>query len=329
VKKVDHSVLQLSLISWYKDNHRDLPWRRTKDPYEIWISEVMLQQTTVTAVKPYYAAFLKKFPTVKALAKAPQSQVLEAWAGLGYYSRARNLHKAAKVIVDLKDFPCTTEELLELPGFGPYTARAVAAFAFNEKVGVLDGNVIRLLSRLTGQAVEHWKPAGRGVLQQFSDQLAQVDDAHTLNQALIELGATLCTPKNPPCMICPWIKNCEAYKKDLIEKLPLKKPKQEQQIWIWRPQVFEKSGAIGFIQNDYLPFLKGQWILPGTSEKVSLKPKKFNIEHGITKYSIYIQIQKSKSIKPPVDVRWIKISEIKKVNPTNLIQKVLQEGLKP
>lgn len=328
MKKFDHSALQLSLISWYKDNHRDLPWRRTKNPYEIWISEVMLQQTTVTAVKPYYAAFLKKFPTVQSLAKAPQNQVLEAWAGLGYYSRARNLHKAAKEIALLSEFPTTSAELQKLPGFGPYTSRAVATFAFNEKVGVLDGNVIRLLSRLTGQAVEHWKPAGRQVLQSFSDELAQVDDAHTFNQALIELGATLCSPKNPTCLICPWIRQCEAQKKDLIETLPLKKPKQDQQIWVWKPQLFEKAGAIGFIQNDYLPFLKGQWILPGTSEKLKTKPKKFHIEHGITKYSIYIQIEKSANLKAPKNTRWIKLSEIKKVNPTNLIQKVLQEGLR-
>lgn len=328
MKKLRYSDLQLSLISWYKDNHRDLPWRRTKDPYAIWISEVMLQQTTVTAVKPYYAAFLKKFPNVQSLAKAPQNRVLEAWAGLGYYSRARNLHSAAKKISQLKEFPNTSKELLELPGFGPYTSRAVAAFAFNEKVGVLDGNVIRLLSRLTGQDVEHWKPAGRQILQKVSDDLAQVNDAHTLNQALIELGATLCTPQNPTCMICPWIRDCEAYKKDLISSLPLKKPKQDQQIWIWKPQLFEKSGSIGFVQNDYLPFLKGQWILPGTSEQIKSKPKTFHVEHGITKYSIYIQIQKKLASSAPSHVRWIKKNEIKKVNPTNLIQKVLQEGLR-
>lgn len=328
MKKLSYSELQLSLISWYKDNHRDLPWRRTKDPYEIWISEVMLQQTTVTAVKPYYSAFLKKFPTVQALAKAPQNRVLEAWAGLGYYSRARNLHAAAKKISLLKEFPQTSQELLMLPGFGPYTSRAVAAFAFNEKVGVLDGNVIRLISRLTGQAVEHWKPAGRQILQKVSDDLAQLEDAHTLNQALIELGATLCTPTNPTCMICPWIRHCEGYKKDLIETLPLKKPKQDQQIWIWKPQLFIKAGSIGFIQNDYLPFLKGQWILPGTSEKIKSKPKTFHVEHGITKYSIYIQIQKKIVSEAPSDIRWIKLNQVKKLNPTNLIQKVLQEGLK-
>lgn len=325
MKKTELSFLQLSLTSWYKDNHRDLPWRRTKDPYSIWISEVMLQQTTVTAVKPYYDAFLKKFPTLSVLAEAPENQVLESWAGLGYYSRARNLHRAAKEIHTQGVFPTSASELEKLPGFGPYTSRAVATFAFNEKVGVLDGNVIRLLSRLTGQAVEHWKPKGRSELQTLADQLAQLDDAHTLNQALIELGATLCIPQNPTCLICPWLKKCQAQKNNLVSQLPLKKPKMDFQIWLWKPQIYKRKGEIGFVMNDYLPFLKGQWILPGQVEKLKKKPKQFDLKHGITKYDIYIQIQKNPSAAP-TGTKWIKTNQIKKVNPSNLIQKVLLQS---
>jgi A/G-specific adenine glycosylase len=285
----------------------------------------MLQQTTVTAVKPYYDAFLKKFPTLSVLAQAPENQVLESWAGLGYYSRARNLHRAAKEIHRLGVFPTSASELEKLPGFGPYTSRAVATFAFNEKVGVLDGNVIRLLSRLTGQAVEHWKPKGRSELQTLADQLAQLDDAHTLNQALIELGATLCIPQNPTCLICPWLKKCQAQKNNLINQLPLKKPKMDFQIWLWKPQIYKRKGEIGFVMNDYLPFLKGQWILPGQVEKLKKKPKQFDLKHGITKYDIYIQIQKNPSAAP-AGTKWIKTNQIKKVNPSNLIQKVLLQS---
>lgn len=320
------TLAQSSLISWYKDNHRDLPWRRTKDPYKIWISEVMLQQTTVTAVIPYYERFLKLFPTLEALATAPIENVLEAWAGLGYYSRARNLHKAAQALSLNKGFPTTAQELMEYPGFGPYTSRAVSTFAFNEPVGVLDGNVIRLLSRYYGLQAEHWTPKGRVQLQAKADEMAQTEDAHTLNQAMIELGATICTPQNPSCLLCPWVKACVARKTDQIATLPLKKPKPTFEAWLWKPEIHVKNGKIAFVVNDHLPFLKGQWILPGTSKKITEKPKKFDVKHGITKFDIYIQLARSE--KPQgKDLKWVPLQDVKKINPTSMIQKILKQGL--
>jgi A/G-specific adenine glycosylase len=327
VKSLNSSQLQVSLIQWYKDNHRDLPWRRTKDPYTIWISEVMLQQTTVTAVLPYFHQFLKRFPNLESLAKAPLENILESWSGLGYYSRARNLHKAAQSLHLQSTFPTTFEKLLEFPGFGPYTARAVASFAFGQKVGVLDGNVIRLLSRLHNAPVEHWKPLGRDQLQKWSDELANCDEADIINQALIELGATLCSKLKPNCFLCPWSSSCQARKAGTVDQLPLKKPKAQQESWLWEPEIVIRGQKIGLVQNDHLPFLKGQWIFPGTSKKILKKPRLFDVKHGITKYDIYVKIKKDTKSSAS-RLRWVDQKSLKKINPTNLLQKILGEALK-
>ncbi len=159
-------------LEWYRKNRRDLPWRHTRDPYSIWISETMLQQTTTQAVIPFYERFLKRFPDVRSLAAGRLEDVFEMWSGLGYYSRARNLHKAAKALAERR-FPRRFEELIELPGFGPYTARAVASLAFGQEAGVLDGNVIRVLSRVHDLAEEWWKTSGRKKLQTLSDAWVQ------------------------------------------------------------------------------------------------------------------------------------------------------------
>ncbi len=285
----------------------------------------MLQQTTVTAVLPYYERFLRLFPTLESLANAPENRVLEAWSGLGYYSRARNLHRAAQALVANKGFPQTVDKLLEYPGFGPYTARAVATFAFGAPVGVVDGNVIRLLSRFYGLEVQHWLPKGRHLLQEKADELAQTPQASTLNQALIELGATLCTPQNPSCLLCPWLSQCQAHRSDRIDKLPLRRPKAKMETWLWKPQIHFQNGKIGFVQNDHLPFLKGQWILPGLSMKIDKKPKQYDVKHGITKFDIYIQLEKSQ--QPQGKMKWVPLKDIKKISPTSMIQKVLKQGL--
>ena len=235
----------------------------------------MLQQTTVVAVIPYYERFLKKFPTVKDLAKAPESDVLEAWAGLGYYSRARNLHKAAKEIV-ANGFPKNASGLLELPGFGPYTSRAVASIAYDEAVGVLDGNVIRVLSRKYGKKTEWWNSAPRDELQKMSDSLAEIGSPAEINQALMELGATVCTPQKVSCLLCPWSSDCVAREKNLVEKLPLKKPRKESEVWVWQPEVHIRKNQVALVQNTYAPFLKGQWIFPGKVLTQEKKPKNFD-----------------------------------------------------
>lgn len=319
----DHKLDHKQLTQWYKKNQRALPWRQNKDPYRIWLSEVMLQQTTVVAVIPYFEKFLKKFPTVQHLANAPENEVLEAWAGLGYYSRARNLHKAAKALAT-QGFPQTAAELLQLPGFGPYTSRAVASIAFGEKVGVLDGNVIRVLSRRFGLKTQWWNNKGRLELQQISDNLAALGQADVVNQALMELGATVCTPQKVACLLCPWAANCVSREKNLVEKLPLKKPRKESEVWVWKPNVILKNQTVALIKNDYAPFLKGQMIFPGKISLEKTKPKDYDVKHSITHHDIFIQIQHTQKLSEP-NIEWVELKNLKKVNPSSLLQKVLNK----
>lgn len=327
--KATAAQLSKSLLAWYKENHRDLPWRMNRDPYRIWISEVMLQQTTVAAVIPYYEKFLVRFPRVEDLASAPLEDVLEMWAGLGYYSRARNLHKSAQALAE-NGFPRTTEELLELPGFGPYTARAVASLAFDEPVGVLDGNVIRVLTRVYGWHLDWWTNKARPQLQTAADEIASLGPSHELNQGLMELGATICTPQSPTCLLCPWQKHCVAYQTDQIAELPRKKPRKQSEVWVWTAQVHKKGDKVALLPNNYAPFLKGQLIFPGSIKQQNQKPKTFDLKHGITHHDIYIRIENSpeKPIKSNAkELQWIAIKDIKKVSPSNLLQKVLQQAL--
>ena len=321
--KYDHKDDHKSLVQWYKKNRRSLPWRENKDPYRIWLSEVMLQQTTVVAVIPYFEKFLDKFPTVQDLADAPESEVLEAWAGLGYYSRARNLHKAAKALA-AHGFPKTAAELLELPGFGPYTSRAVASIAFGEKVGVLDGNVIRVLSRKYGLKLEWWNNKERLQLQQISDELASFGQSDNLNQGLMELGATVCTPQKVMCLMCPWSSDCIAREKNMVEKLPLKKPRKDSEVWVWNPVVAIKDHKVALVENDYAPFLKGQMIFPGTITMEQDKPKDYDAKHNITHHDIFIQITQKKNLNGR-NIQWVEFKNLKKVNPSSLLQKVLHK----
>ncbi len=316
------------LVIWYRDHKRDLPWRLSRNPYRIWISEVMLQQTTVAAVIPFYERFLKTFPTVQSLASAPLEKVLTLWSGLGYYSRARNLHKAAIALAARKDFPRTAAELEELPGLGPYTSRAIASLAFDQNVGVLDGNVIRVLCRVLGLEVEYWKPRGRDELQKWADALAQHPQPADLNQGMMELGATVCTPQSPVCLLCPWNENCVARAEGRVATLPLKKPRKDFEIWCWHPQIVMRENRVALVQNPDLPFLKGQWVFPGTIEQVKKKPKDFDLRHGITHHQIYIQLQESPRKKlHEKDVKWCSIPELSSINPSILLQKVLSKYL--
>jgi A/G-specific adenine glycosylase len=319
--------LQTSLSEWFVQNHRELPWRQSRDPYRIWISEVMLQQTTTQAVIPYYERFLQRFPRLQNLADANEKEVLKYWAGLGYYSRARNLHKAAKILA-LSGFPPSAQELIQLPGFGPYTSRAVSSLAFGEKVGVLDGNVIRILSRVTGRKFQWWQTKDREQLQNLADAMAQTEDSATINQAMMELGATICTPQSPSCFICPWNTKCEARKQGLVETLPLKKPKAAGEILLWNIQWIEKNKKIAFVQNDYAPFLRKMPILPGRLERLNKRPEKFDLKHSITKYEIYARIQKSVR-KPKKGAKqdaflWLDLANITEEIPYSLIRKIIQ-----
>ncbi len=212
------------LCEWYQGNARELPWRENKDPYRIWVSEIMLQQTRVEAVKPYFASFMERFPTIEALAEAQEEDLLKNWEGLGYYNRVRNMNKAAVQVRDTfgGKMPTAYEVLLTLPGIGPYTAGAIASIAGNEKVPAVDGNVLRVVTRLNGDFSNISDPATIKAIR--TDLLeCMPEDPGTFNQALMELGATVCLPNGEPkCEVCPWRGSCLAKKQGLTERIPVK-----------------------------------------------------------------------------------------------------------
>jgi A/G-specific adenine glycosylase len=234
-----------ALLAWYDRHRRSLPWRAkagaTADPYHVWLSEIMLQQTTVPAVKPYYETFLRRWPTVEDLATAPLNDILAAWAGLGYYARARNLHKCAAIVTERHGgrFPDSEEELRELPGIGRYTAAAIAAIAFDKPATILDGNVERVVSRL--HRLRTPLPKAKAELWVLAEQLTPAQRPGDYAQAIMDLGATLCTPQKPACSLCPWQGDCAAFVAGDQERYPRKAPKAE------RPQ---RYGAAFWIVND-------------------------------------------------------------------------------
>ncbi|ADR22569.1 A/G-specific adenine glycosylase [Marivirga tractuosa] len=215
------------LINWYNQHQRDLPWRDTSDPYRIWLSEIILQQTRVDQGLPYYNKFINQYPSVHELAKAPEDEVMRLWQGLGYYSRARNLHECAKSIVNQYDgeFPDTYEELLKLKGIGKYTAAAIASFAFDRAVPVVDGNVFRVLARYLDISDDISQPKTFKTFFNVAKQLIPENQAASFNQALMELGATICTPRKFKCENCPLSLDCQARIHHKQSELPVKKKK--------------------------------------------------------------------------------------------------------
>ena len=220
-------MLNREIINWYEFNKRDLPWRNTTDPYKIWISEIMLQQTQVVTVIDYYHRFMNRFPTLSLLAEAEEHEVLNLWQGLGYYSRARHIHHTAKCIVaEYKGvFPDSYKEILKLKGIGVYTASAIAAFAYNLPHAAVDGNVYRVLSRLFGLFELTTTPGGKKLFQSLADEILADAPANVYNQAIIEFGALQCTTKNPECDHCPLREQCFAYNNKQQAALPVKKKK--------------------------------------------------------------------------------------------------------
>lgn len=321
---MDLKIAQRGLLNWYAQNKRELPWRRDRDPYRIWISETMLQQTTTTAVIPYFERFTARFPTLKSLAQAKTELVVEAWAGLGYYSRARNLHKSAVALFAGGGFPKTFEDLIEYPGFGPYTARSVASLAFDQSVGVVDGNVVRVLARVYDRDWEFWKPKVRDEIQVLVDQWVKGVSSYEMNQAIMELGRTICTPKSPSCLLCPIRASCLAFKKETIALRPKSKPKKEREIWIWEPHIWGKKDQALFEMNEDIPFLKGQWLLPGPARRVKQKPRTFDFKHTITHHDIYVTVSVSKPITKN-QVQWIRLKEIRQHVPASLVHKAFAQ----
>lgn len=216
------------LLAWYDEHRRDLPWRKTNDPYRIWLSEMMLQQTQVVTVIPYYERFTKAFPTVARLASADLRDVFKLWAGLGYYARARNMHRAAQLVVSdfSGEFPRSSGQLRELPGIGPYSAAAIASIAFGEKAAVVDGNVNRVVARLFGLTDDTATSTGRKKIAACADSIMPDRRCGDHNQAMMELGATICTPgAMARCDECPLKRNCRACKEGIVDRLPVKSKK--------------------------------------------------------------------------------------------------------
>ena len=221
----------LKLLRWYRNHHRKLPWRKTKDPYKIWISEIMLQQTTVSAVIPYYKKWMKLFPSIQILSQSPTQKILKAWQGLGYYNRVKNLINASKILVKnySAKIPRDYKAVRNLPGFGSYTTAAVLSIAYNLPYPVIDGNVRRILLRMTGLEVHAHSKYDKKLLKTLEPHLPS-QNMRNFNQAMMELGALICTPKNPRCLLCPLPSFCRAYKTGKQELIPQPKKINTQKI---------------------------------------------------------------------------------------------------
>jgi A/G-specific adenine glycosylase len=316
-----------ALLAWYDIHRRTLPWRakagQRADPYRVWLSEIMLQQTTVVAVASYYREFLRRWPNVKALAKAPLDDVLAAWAGLGYYARARNLHRAAKMVVDELGgrFPQTAEALRKLPGIGAYTAGAIAAIAFDAREAAVDANAERVLARIF--AVEEPMPKAKVRLRVLGQSLVPAKRAGDFAQALMDLGSAICTPRRPACSACPWSKDCEARKRGIQEMLPVKgakavRPLKRGAAFVARDArgavLLEKRPEKGLLGGMLQPPL-GPWSEDFPSAKEALLQAPFRaawkkragiVRHGFTHFELEIEVYEATiRNRPVVAGKWI------------------------
>ena len=343
VKRLDHAA---SLLDWYDRQGRDLPWRvkgAKADPYRVWLSEIMLQQTTVEAVKPYFAKFLALWPDVKALAAAEDQAVLTAWAGLGYYARARNLMACARIIAREWDgkFPQDEAGLRALPGLGAYTAAAVAAIAFGERALVVDGNIERVITRL--RAIETPLPQAKRAIRATLDEITPADRPGDFAQAMMDLGATICTPKKPACLLCPWQAGCLAHARGDMLAFPVKPPKKagkrqattafvvvddrDRLLLRTRPE----KGLLGGMtevpttvwsgapqSSAHQPPLDAQWI-------VLNQP----VIHVFTHITLTVTVQAARvgACAPPEGMRWVAISQLDDEPLPTLMRKVIAGGL--
>ena len=318
---------QGGLLRWFDVHKRDLPWRRTSDPYAIWISEVMLQQTRVAAVIPFYERFLRRFPDLHALAEAPEADLLAHWAGLGYYYRARNLQKAARKVCEDGGFPATHEEIRALPGVGEYTSAAVGSIAFGLPVAAVDGNVLRVLARVLADATDIGTGLGRKHFSRAADRMLARERPGDYNQAVMELGATICLPKGPKCLICPVATVCLARQLGRQGELPVKlrlvKSVQEQRELFW----IERDGHILLWQRPAgARLMPGFWELP---ERVHLPGvaaggKLGEFRHGITFHDYRFEIR---AAEMPVDVgpcQWVAMEALMGLPASTVLRKAEQ-----
>jgi A/G-specific adenine glycosylase len=294
------------ILTWYRTNKRDLPWRRTRDPYRIWISEIMLQQTRVAAVIPYYQRFLDRFPDLEALRSAEEHSLLAAWAGLGYYSRARNLRKAAEKMQG--QFPRDYASIRGLPGIGDYTAAAIASIAFELPHAVLDGNAIRVLSRLTGESGNVDSAAVRARLRAAADSLIDPRHPGEFNQSLMELGATVCLPRQPQCLLCPLTADCRALSSGLQNQLPIKSARPGSAMVEIQLLVVEKAGRLLAWQRPAESRrLAGFWELPERAQlpRAGVGARIGQFRHTIvnTNYSYYVF--RASLVRVPSQFQWL------------------------
>jgi A/G-specific adenine glycosylase len=298
---LDEKLIRRMLALWYGRNKRSLPWRESSDPYAIWISEIMLQQTRVAAVIPYYERFLKRFPDATALAQAPEEEVLTLWSGLGYYTRARNLQSAARQIVELGSFPETYAGIRELAGVGDYTAAALASIAFGLPHAVVDGNVRRVIARITN---------GKGDIQKVADLLLDRRNPSRSNQALMELGAVICVPRDPHCAECPIAKHCEAQKLGTQNELPAKRVKATT--------IHLKRELLVIHHKERIllaPSLRvqGFWDLPEPFEGARIGVKLGEFRHAITNHNYRFTVYEAVARAAPKGCRWFSCKDIDEI----------------
>ena len=327
-----------TIMAWYTDHQRELPWRQTKDPYAIWLSEIILQQTRVAQGLPYYERLLAAFPTVCDLAEAPEASLLRLWQGLGYYSRARNLQKAAQLVMrDFNgSFPRTYEDIITLPGVGPYTAAAIASFAFDEAKAVVDGNVFRVLSRVFAVETDIASSAARGVFTELAQSLIPTEDPAGFNQAIMEFGALQCTP-SPDCSICPLRISCAAFNEKRVNELPIKSKKTKVKEIQMDYLVIEHNGQILVRERVENGIWKGLWefyLIEGSLDwlafprKALKSPPVHLLSHRKIKAEAWhVQVPDNFALAIPEGYRWMSPSEFESKGKPVLLLNLITDNL--
>ena len=310
------------LLAWYDANARDLPWRKDHDPYRVWVSEIMLQQTRVAAVIERYHEFLRRFPTVQKLAAAREASVLAAWSGLGYYRRARMMHAAAKIIARKLDgrFPTTSLEWRDLPGIGRYTAAAIASIAFEEPIAVVDGNVERVLLRIIGRHLEgedFWREA---------ENLLDRSHPGDFNQAMMELGATVCTPRGPTCLACPIIDLCATRGEHPVSEKSPRQHKREINYALHRRNQNGRPPEVFLVQRPRdARLMAGMWELPEIEAPCTTTKPAFTVRHSITVTNYTVRVW-HQNIPKEGSGKWTAPSQLPKLALTGLARKILREA---
>lgn len=324
-----------TIISWFQENGRALPWRETKDPYAIWLSEIILQQTRIAQGWEYWERFMAQYPKVEDLAAASEDEVLRLWQGLGYYSRARNLHAAAKQIVALGKFPDTLEDIKALKGVGDYTAAAIGSFAFDIPAAVVDGNVYRVLSRYFGIDTPINSTQGKKEFAALAQSLIPASDAAAYNQGMMDFGAIQCTPQSPKCLLCPLAETCVALREGRVEELPVKLKTLKVQTRRLAYIYIRCNGEIAIHRRGEGDIWQGLWepynvsglpALPTFEAPLVLKAKdvKHVLTHRILLADFYLLETKIRPLLPD-DYIWIKESEISEYGIPRLIEILLEK----